>query len=149
MKIMKLTIEHLFTYASYKVGCSYKEYRDEDKRLNALLTGVSHIEGIETTYKRKIKDVVGDLISLIGSNNINDLEFKLHLRPLSDLNNDEKTKKHIAEYYQEFIYIDLALGSISNVDQIPHRAYKKLLEEHYDLFGLIENNLAININEIN
>jgi hypothetical protein len=80
----KLKLEYIVGYLPYKVECSYKEYSHETKRFNAFLTGASS-DGIETTFKRKKRGCSGDIIGFKGNNNINDLEFKLHLHDLSDL----------------------------------------------------------------
>jgi hypothetical protein len=79
-------------------------------------------------------------------------EFKLILHPLSDLTkhcedlgfvpmdmlNYKPTIKHVA--YYNFCYKDL--------ESISYKSFIQLLKWHFDVFGLIEKNLAIDINTL-
>ena len=80
---MKLEIKHLASYLEHKVVLSYIDCLTKRKR-NAFLSGISNKE-IETTYLRKIRGCSGDYISWNGNNNINDLQVKPILFPLSSL----------------------------------------------------------------
>ena len=102
----KIKIEYLASYLPHKVSCSYKVYSDEEKRLVATLTGIN-TDGIETTYKRKRKGCVGDIISFEGNNNICDLDFKLILRNLSDLT---KEIEHNGEKFVPIIRLNKMRG---------------------------------------
>ena len=164
---MKLTIEHLAAYLPYKIECSYKEYSSERKRLKAILTGVSLVDGIETTYKRKRNGTAGDLIGFEGHNNINVLEFKLYLHPLSYLtkeieHNGEKfvpldllnSDNYPIDYFEDTEHYDYLINWIESkykthhIHFLPYGLIQQLLEWNFDIFDLINNNLAIDINTI-
>ena len=161
-----MKLEQLQNYLAYNTECSYLEIKREKKRLKALLTSVSY-DGIETTYKRKRDGCAGDIICFDGHNNIYDLEFKLHLRPLSDLtkeieHNGEKFKPF--DELSNFLYItekdnfDTVLSARLWVETmilyrpdcltLPFNVVQKLFEWHFDVFGLIKDGLAIDINTI-
>jgi hypothetical protein len=55
-----------------------------------------------------------------------------------DMLNYKPTIKHVADY--PFNFIDLQF--------ISYCSFNKLLEWHFDVYGLIENNLAIDINTL-
>ena len=174
---MKLELKDLAPYLNHKIQVSYLDCIEDKKRNTAYLTGISLEDGIETTYKRKKKGCSGDLISWKGNNNIHDLELKLILHPLSDLNryreniiNEDIINEHsinllISEKYNLeygiFIYYDGKMDI--EIDGAPDLRYdsnksisfdvvltiqEELLKGHYDIFNLIENNLAIDINTI-
>jgi hypothetical protein len=92
-------------------------------------------------------------------------KLKLILRPLSDLTKEIniKNKKFVpalvlwnvsAKEEEDFeIYGEIPdfWKTIMNLDfsnDLPYRDMKKLFEWHFDVFGLIEKNLAININKL-
>ena len=168
---MKLELKHLSPYLNHKIQVSYLDWLEDKKRNTAYLTGISLEDGIETTYKRKKKGCSGDLISWKGNNNIQDLELKLLLRPLSDLNKEiefngekflpiEVIKKgylhpvewginHIGKgikHNGKMIHLIVMDGEI--LEECPLFIYYKLIKWHFDIFNLIENNLAININTL-
>ena len=147
---MKLDIKHIAPYLPYGVNCRYK-YLSSDKYTKAKLTGVT-LREVETTYKRKRRGCVGDLIGFEGNNNIQDLKFKLELRPLSSLtkeieHNGEKfvPMERIKESQRHLFFrndIDAPL------DGLQFSEIQKLFSWHFDVFGLIEQGLAIDLNTV-
>lgn len=86
--------------------------------------------------------------------------FKPILRPLSDLTKEIEIdgKKIVPRYtgilckYEiimnpDFSFFD-GIGSNNEIDDMPYRVIQKLLEWHFDIFGLIEKGLAIDINTL-
>ena len=80
-------------------------------------------------------------------------DFKPILRPLSDLT------KEIEVNSEKFIPINYFLGDDSDLvyeaclihndfSYLPYNLVQKLLEWHFDVFGLIEQGLAIDINDL-
>ena len=133
---MKLELRHLAPYLPYRL-----KYMDWDYELSTL-------DGL---------DVNGDAFCA-DSGEIDFQLIKPILRPLSDLT------KEIEVNGQKFIPIDkLGLSydwsdNISIYDFYPNNnigmediyfTVNKLYEWHFDIFNLIENNLAIDINTIN
>jgi hypothetical protein len=165
MEKLNLLKKALFTYLEHGVQCSYLEYTSEKKRLKATLTGITLIDGIETTYKRKRRDCAGDYIGFEGHNNVLDLEFKLHLHPLSYLTkeieiNGEKFKPFdkLGEQFGRTKFISInhdgeLLFKGKNECYIFGKkdvleCYDMLSEWHFDIFGLIPEGLAIDINTL-
>ena len=148
---MKLESKHLAPYLIYKIKLRYIDCITNRNR-TAFLTGIT-TEGIETTYSRKIKGCSGDFICFTGNNNISLLKLKPILRPLSDLKTIEKEIKLVDSYW----YVDDYLTEKCTVDKIyplhviefiPYAIMQVLLKYHFDVFGLIEKGLAIDINTI-
>jgi hypothetical protein len=78
--------------------------------------------------------------------------FKPILRPLSELVIDEKLIEDFiglgnwCNAYDE--YIDHWYPDASYAQQAPYVIFEYFLVNHYDVFGLIENDLAIDVNSI-
>ena len=165
---MKLDIKHIAPYLPYGVNCRYK-YLSSDKYTKAKLTGVT-LREVETTYKRKRRGCVGDLIGFEGNNNIQDLKFKLELRPLSSLTKEiehngekfvpiEKLKElynktvddniHTIEYHNIHGFTIFGLMTHDSYEiGMPLWIYETLFSWHFDVFGLIEQGLAIDLNTV-
>ncbi len=96
-------------------------------------------------------------------------DFNLHLlernvkpilRPLSDLKKyigdfcfeewvNESSGVEELEQYTSCIYKKLSDGSPVNLHHLPYRIIKKMYEYHFDIYGLIDAGLAIDINTLN
>jgi hypothetical protein len=122
---MKLELKHLSPYLPYGLSISCE---------HEILT----LDGL---------DVNGDIYNC-DTGEIPIECIKPILRPLSDLSN----KKQIAEFYMSFkehlkrIYPSETNGL--NPATWSRRSVEWLLENHFDVFGLIENGLAIDKNTI-
>ena len=107
-------------------------------------------------YGLKIKTKGGIVKLLAFDINLwesNKLELKPILRPLSDLTDEQKkiiyfdvigTDNDMYGTLDEFIDY---LGE-TNEYHLPYCIYRQLLEWHFDLFGLIEKGLAVDINSL-
>mgnify|MGYP005854191223 CR=1 FL=1 len=135
----ELTIKELTPYLPYKILVKYLDCLEDNKYIKAYLTGLSHYEGVETTYKRKHKGISGDIIGWEGYNNIQVLNFKPILRSFDTLTAEELKEifphyhNHGMHYLREEVYMGL-------VDVI---AYNNLLKKHVDVFNLINFGLAL------
>lgn len=71
-------------------------------------------------------------------------------RPLSDLTKQIEYNEDIFYPYDKLkIPLDLALNmDIKNINNFPYKVIKQMIEWHFDVFGLIEKGLAIDINSI-
>lgn len=139
-------------YLPYKLMLTYTDVPHGIKR-KAFLSGVTLTE-IETTYKRKIKGCSGDIISWTGNNNIFDMNVKPVLRPLRDfINNPTEWDDLYDEFsemsYDHFINSFFVLGRSENcMSIIDYEMLEKFLGYHFDIFGLIDLGLAVDINKI-
>lgn len=156
-KDMKLELKHLAPYLPYglKMQC----------RRHFIIYGEVHIlplNGISKNIDWQLELIKpNDDLAFIG---INEKGFKPILRPLSDLtkeieHNGEKfvpTKwllenSHVFNYSKEDMetLIGMLLHVFSDVDALPQRVFNKLIEWKFDVFYLISNGLAIDINTLN
>jgi hypothetical protein len=135
---MKLEIKHLAGYLPY--GLKYQSEHIEGSRQYNML-------GINCKYNRIDSDNDYGWIYIKG--------IKPILRPLSDLTkeievNGEKfvpieeldykpTLRHVSNYPSDFLHLQY----------IPHHSVEKLYEWNFDIYGLIELGLAIDINKLN
>lgn len=151
---MKLELKHLAPYLPYKLRIKYQE------RNQVMNMGQGH-----SLHWIGIK-------SVLNWQNVNGEPPKPILRPLSDLKDESyhlKLKSWftsersviISVYENEvdftitstyFLMGEVFTESIVNRNKITetrHRIVNKLLESHFDVFGLIEKRLAVNINTLN
>lgn len=147
---MKLELKHIVGYLANKVEVQYIDCQTKRKR-HAYITNAG-IEGIETTYKRKINNCSGDLISWEGHNNVHELKVKLLLRPLSDLTEEELNNLNNLHFYKSKFTNNLSdltfwYGNSTNMEKIKE-VFEYLYSKHFDIHGLIEKGLAIDINTL-
>ena len=100
-------------------------------------------------YELKIwyKLIVVDMQEL-SINNIDKVledskHFKPILRPLSDLTKDDLDTLQCTELYNQINDADFC------IHLLPYQIAMYLIENHFDVFGLIEKGLAIDINTLN
>jgi len=167
---MKLDLELLAPYLPY--GLKFFIPHDDYQEIQTL-TGLSKEDGIQTDYdKVDEQGTVGNLWSFTGERNYEFYRIKPILRPLSDLKrvgsdiiNEHSiniliSEKHNIDYgiFSHFAgHLDLELDgdhmlrydadkSISF--QVFFDIQNEILKGHYDVFGLIEKNLAIDKNTL-
>lgn len=95
---------------------------------------------------RKIQEIKPFDLGVEMLNFLNSSTRKPILRPLSDL-----TKEIDGKCYWlliEEIEMRYFRTKNSQIDKLCVKTYKNLLENHFDVFGLIGKGLAININEL-
>lgn len=133
---MKLELKHLAPYLPYGLKCSYRG--------------------------GNVSELSFDYLSDFGCD-----YFKPILRPLSDLlkeglyighlNIETITDESYPVDYEEDnikdldVYLENWIESKSNdyhVNFLPHGLVNELISEHFDVFGLINNGLAIDINTL-
>ena len=149
--MQKLELKHLSAYLPYQLKCIYKG----DKNVNIL--GLSYNEGEKLLIK-------------IGTHEWTNLfNIKPIIRPLSDLTKDIEVngEKFIPiEWFEigddDNVAVDYGNGNVKligllkdmskynfiDLAYINYGVVEKLLEWHFDIFGLIKQNLAIDINTL-
>lgn len=125
----KLELKHLAPYLPYKVGIEIFNYKRD-------YVGVrySTINGFYMIKDEVHVNYVG------GSTGKSFTEFKPILRPLSDIDDDLFEEIGFAD--EEDFKESVENGDILYNNQI------KLISMHFDVFGLIDAGLAIDINTI-
>ena len=154
---MKLELKHLAPYLPYGLNCYGQgevvegtEY--DENPIPKLLTIIGMdsnwitVDGIRKTVDESI--MIEDCIPI--------------LRPLSDLTkeievNGEKfvpiewlSKKYICfkiKWIEEDKLFEIN-GELGSASYLPNFIHRRLIEWHFDVFGLIEKNLAIDINPL-
>lgn len=138
----KLTLEHLSAYFPYSLRMIFEGKGGREIILSSITNQGKH----------------GIVISGgTGPMWLNSCGFKPILRPLSDLT------KEIEHNREKFVPIDDLAGrynsecgeflyrfknNLSNIEDAPYTIMQKLFEWHFDVFGLIDKGLAIDINTI-
>jgi hypothetical protein len=123
---MKLENKYLFAYLPYGLKCQHARRKGNIKAIDVL--------SIETWFITRRE------------------YFKPILRPLSDLVIDENLIEDFiglgnwCNAYDE--YIDNWYPDASYAQQAPYEIFEYFLVNHYDVYELIPNNLAIDINTI-
>lgn len=158
---MKLELKHLAPYLLYGLRVQYLDL-DYETLKQATLTGLTRTDGVETTYDKPEKtgstECHGDLISWDKRNNVHDLKLKPILRPLIDIideieingkkftpadywDNETKAIEYNKQLnlYAEHSYCD---------QYLPYFIIQSLIMWHFDVFGLIDKGLAIDINTL-
>ena len=133
---MKLELKHLTPYLPYSLRIKTKHGWDTMTTLNEWQVNGDH----EDSYS--YEDHPNEI-----------LEFKPILRPLSDLTKVIKHNRDEFIPYIEYNYISEFLEELSTLDytymdHVQYKVINVLFELHFDVFGLIEKGLAVNINTI-
>lgn len=143
---MELEIKHLAPYLPYELKLQYVE---RDKVISTgIMNNINHNNA--ETHPTRIN------INYQGQEHI--WMFKPILRPISEFGDSDDLRK-----VHEFIglgkwceaydhYFNVWFNDLANIDklilQAPYEIFNYFLANHYDVFGLIKNGLAIDINTI-
>lgn len=125
---MKLEIKHVAPYLPYDLLFFRYERRCLDKSVTPVIWS-KDLHPFQTQ------------LNAVTLNGFNYETSKPILRPLSDLNEDN------ARFLSSDGYMAVCEECIY-VDEMHYSDVLKLIERHYDVFGLIENGLAISYNEL-
>lgn len=131
--MQKIKVSEIAPYLPYKVKARFKETNKKGCR--------SYVNGTVACVYNDGSIVCGDTV------NASPEKFKLILRPLSDLT---------SEFFSEVLNIDISdeitikefRDQQISIFNLPFGCAKILFENHFDLLGLIERNLAIDINTL-
>jgi len=126
---MKLELKHLAPYLPYGLKLSY-----------GCIIGVEN-DCIDTLWVDNISHPFKGYGTFV---------VKPILRPLSDLKKDD------LEFLANILQVTIATvksftnkGLRNNFNNVSYRRFTILLEHHFDVFGLIDKGLAIDINTLN
>jgi hypothetical protein len=147
---MKLELKHLAGYLPYGLKAKMNIFSDNQTEVG--IEGLSTIGEVELSG---IRTTVNEFFDIS--------EIKPILRPLSDLTkeievNGEKfmplewfEHDSVADYFDGNIWVKFLFedGRSDDLSLIPFGMIQKLLEWHFDIYGLIEAKLAIDINTLN
>ena len=142
---MKLELKHLAAYLPYeiqilsKIESKIKHFKFDKCRLKSVnmlskCVTVIHNVGIDEDEE------------YITDKNLSDI--KLALRPIKDV----ETFKYKPRYGKEITISQILTIEnmenllLSNIDEIPYAIIDILFKYHFDVFGLISKNLAVDIN---
>ncbi len=131
----KLELKHLAPYLPYKL--KYEVYFNKNDNAIKIMDGLSLMECIVFNHYRPILRPLSDLTKEIEINNKKFIPTK----EIDRIFNHELT-----ENYPE--YLPCAIMFNGNIEVRYYLEFQKLFEWHFDVFGLIEKGLAIDINTI-
>jgi len=126
---MKLELHHITPYADKAVFGTFNGVRD-------ILTDIDFVNGI---------------VSSLNNGSVELKNFKLELISLSDLTKEIDKDEDVTflDWIESEYEIDvLAFIDAYGIEKLPYEVMEYLFEWHFDIFNLIENNLAIDINTI-
>lgn len=130
---MKLELKHWLAY----VGCT--------------VYGSSDLFTLKGAYEDENNEV-GLMIEhpVFGISKGYGIDYHMLLRPITDIT---KSIEHNGQTFEPYEVISEMMGNyptanmiIRFTDEQPYDVVQKLLEWHFDIFGLIENKLATDIN---
>jgi hypothetical protein len=143
---MKLELKHLAPYLPYGLKMIHDFEKVRESRNKPLKPFITTLEGTEFVYWR--------------TNEIHKYRFKPILRPLSDLTKEINNEKHTINFIpievlqlHNNVKID-ADGLVTDgkdeygINWLSYESFQLLLQWHFDVFGLIEKGLAIDINTL-
>ena len=139
---MKLEVKHLAPYLPYALKVQYI-VRDKVEK-TGYMRSISHNEDEAHPTRVSINHNYEEHIWM----------FKPILKPISDLKSEL-----ILEHFKYWEEVEFYGNSFSikgkgmimqgyDFDDLPYTLVQKLLEFHFDLFGLIEKGLAVDINTL-
>jgi len=139
----KLELKHLAPYLPYGLYGQVEDFEENTTHVNVKLQSIG-IDDLVLSFDQCV-DVYLD--------EPKDSIFKPILRPLSDLKNGFLKKE-----FEEYCGSEMNLSRFSDVwhsisrkrfiHRLPYHIIEWLLEHHFDVFGLIEKGLAIDINTL-
>ncbi len=138
---MKLELKHIAPYLPYGL-----KYQEENKAQTILKTVDAGIDMVNfgwgnAKYLREIKPILRPLSYLTKEIEVNGKKF-VPLTELLNISNFDVSKMSWEEQLDYgHIYCDLSFINFYDL--------QLLLEWHFDVFGLIDENLAIDINTLN
>lgn len=137
----KLELKHIAPYLPYKLKCEIITTTN-----NVL---IERMTGFDCRFFEYV--IFGDVeigtngVGLFGNCKILLTSVKPILRPLSDLT---KLGTPIIQPYTDCITIINQLHILNNdVSILPYQLFEILIKHHFDVFGLIDKGLAIDINK--
>lgn len=154
---MKLTLEHLAPYLPYNLNIYYELLNDRNQQAWRLTpTNVNFcIENQNKPILRPLSDLTKE-IEVNGEKFIPIVELlkiiyadKLHPEEDSYYNEIEYgLTGHARAWFKYRAQLEIMIPDFNLLKQ-PYFIVNKLFEWHFDVFNLIENNLAIDINTLN
>lgn len=127
---MKLELKHLAPYLPYKLTC---------------VDDFGMVKVIDWEYQSYTNTIVG-LNHVINSQSVQVNCFKILLRPLSDIayHLDFLNKYHVYYDKKEGCMVKRKNETYTRLNELEY-----LFKHHFDVFGLIPQGLAIDINTLN
>lgn len=127
---MKLELKHLAPYLPYELKIARLSIDSKFKRIEYSFRATNLIEVLRYDNLKPILRPLSDLTKEIE---VNEDKFIPHIK----LGGRPNLKDYDIEYLSK------------NIDNISYGFVSKLIEWHFDVFGLIEKGLAIDINTLN
>jgi hypothetical protein len=130
---MKLELKHLAPYLPYRLKILDEKSEPSDNVFT--LESVNIYESVSDTE---------------GNIDIPFIEIKPILRPLSDIYSQQLLLKHFFNKEKKGVLKEIQMISELKYDpmECSYKVIEMLFSEHFDVFGLIEQGLAISIHDV-
>lgn len=149
---MKLELKHIAPYSIYNLKW-YRKRMDSEPEPLYIMTNILREEEYDSSYDVEFnyKEWLSDLVPGMQVEGFPSY-MKPVLRPLSDLvkeieHNGERFVPVERDISFHFIERELCAGN-KKIEDVAYMYVQKLFEWHFDVHGLIKQNLAIDINTI-
>ena len=138
----QLEFKHLAPYLPHSLTCLIDNDDNDCVRmeLTSLTTGSSY----ECADFVSMDTSSADTVNMVHIENIVPV-----LRPLSDLHKEINGRVPANFLYREYDLTDLTFNGHCENPKYGYEVYSYLIGLHFDVFGLIEQNLAMDINKLN
>lgn len=127
---MKLALKHLSAYLPYKMNCLVDGYSKPLPMFSAYVDDQN-----DFGCGASLQEITGNDFGF------NPDDFKLILRPMSDLPKFIDKISPVPNFFNIEILMKEPLAS-------SYELFEKLVELHFDVFGLIEAGLAVDFNSL-
>ena len=160
VEVIRDNVKVKFRFNEFYITC-YREFKNKTMKLELKHLAPYLPYGLKVILKSTDNNTIPRIFSITllysYSNDINDI--KPILRPLTDLTEEIEVKGHSAGSFKTCT-LDQLNGMMSMEDEFesihkrsmvltyPYEAIQLLLEYHFDVFGLIDKGLAIDINTL-
>ena len=169
---MKLETKHLTAYLPYKLKVRVEDYKcdyvnrefdeviglhqwDKSGLLWSALTdggakpSLDRIKPVLRTLSDLTKEIEVNGNKFVPCEELLKTKFKQHYNSETISRYKEICYNSRVVWFQNIANYNMDIPNKINVLEQPYWVFQYLLELHFDIFGLIENNLAIDINTLN
>ncbi len=157
---MELEMKHILPYLTYDLPfvCymdkSYTTDEDGNEKIildldNPIYDIVAGVDIMNAAmFGGAIATSTENYVSGKGNNFRPIAEIKPILRPIQEYKDFSEIMDNFAEYYRDQFITSFGMGSLNRFDHLSYKMAELMFKHHIDLFDLIKNNLAIDVNTI-
>ena len=156
---MELEMKHIVPYLTYNLPFVCYMYKssttdENDNEIiiwdtdNPIYDVVAGVDIMDASMAGIIVTSTEDYVSGRDDNFRHLAEIKPILRPLKEFSSIEEITENFSEYHRDQFVTSFGMGSLNRFDHLSYKMAELMFKHHLDLFDLIKNNLAIDVNTI-